>query len=140
MINLEKGVLNIHRLVQQVIRLKFRDQRKEETLRRAITVIKRPLEESNTYSWKCLTHAISTWNHARNDDNRISTEELIVFSCWINNKLIIYERYQEANAFVTLILEFLKSKTGIGHLSVLHDEHNTASVLVINRDNISRDS
>jgi hypothetical protein len=48
MFNLEPGVISIHRLVQQVIRLRLEEQQNEkETLRKALELIIKPIEEGH---------------------------------------------------------------------------------------------
>src|SRR5581483_2411254 len=100
MVNLEEGIINIHRLVQQVIRLKLKEQQKEqETLRKAMQLIQTPLEEGRDDSWKYIPHAISIWIHASNNDDQILTKNLIQFSNLTIYKMISVERYQEAYTF-----------------------------------------
>jgi len=110
-------------------------------MRKAINLIRSPIEYRNAYHSKYLTHAISTWNHASsnasNDDNRITKEELIRFSCEIINMLIIYERREEAYAFASQILEFLKKIKEKENLSVSNIEQNSAPGLV--RDNVFKE-
>jgi hypothetical protein len=61
-INVEKGVSNIHRLVQQVIRIELRNQNKEEE------ILKKSLKLINSVNlWianKCNSHIASVWNYA----------------------------------------------------------------------------
>ncbi len=127
MVNLEQGVLNIHRLVQHVIRLKLKEQQKEkETLRKALKLLQTPIEEGNADSLKYLPHAMSIWNYASNNDNGILTKELIEFSSRITNELINENRYQEARTFAIQTLELAKR---IEHLSTSNTEYNMAQVL-----------
>jgi hypothetical protein len=54
MLNLEQGVINIHRLVQQVLRLRLQEQQIEkETLRKSLEYTIKPIKERNAESLKC---------------------------------------------------------------------------------------
>jgi hypothetical protein len=53
MFKLEEGVINIHRLVQQVLRLRLREQQNErKTLRKALQFIITPIEKGNAEQFK----------------------------------------------------------------------------------------
>ena len=130
MINLEQGVINIHRLVQQVIRLMLREQQREkDTLKRAIKLLKTPIEEAKTDSTKYFPHAISVWNYISYDNNRMVTNEYIKFSSRITYELIIYNRYQEAYKISLQTLELLKNILRMGNISALNTEFDMTLVL-----------
>jgi hypothetical protein len=125
MFNLEQGVINIHRLVQQVLRLRLQEQQIEnETLIKTLEFIITHIEEGTADSSKCLYHAISVWNYASKHDDRILAEKLIKASRLITKKLIDEIRYQDAYAFSTQTLELLKSKLKIGHFLLLNTKYN----------------
>jgi tetratricopeptide (TPR) repeat protein len=130
MINLEQGVINIHRLVQHVLRLRLREQQNEkETLRKALEFIIKPIEEGTADSLKCLPHAISVWNYASKHDDGILTKILIEVSSKIIYKLNNEIGYQDAYAFVIQTLELQERVLGPGHPSTLTTRHWMAFVL-----------
>jgi hypothetical protein len=132
MYKLEPGIINIHRLVQQILRLRLQEQQNEkETLRKALEFIITPIEKRTADGSKCLTHAISVWNYAIKDDDRILAKKLIEASRLITNKLIDEIRYQDAYAFSIQTLELLTGKLKIEpeHPSTLTTRHNMARVL-----------
>jgi hypothetical protein len=60
MINLEKGVSNVHRLVQKVIRLSLKNEGKEEgVLRETLKYINNCI-----VSGRSVRHITSVWNYA----------------------------------------------------------------------------
>jgi len=152
MVNLEKEILNIHRLVQGVIRLRLKEQQKEKkTLRKALKLIKTSIEEESIDISRYLPHAMSAWNYASNDQNKLlkntifnrlfnrllkrqifDENELVEFSELINNKLYNYITYQGGYAFVIGILRdlFNIQERVLGeHPSTLTTRNNMASVL-----------
>jgi tetratricopeptide (TPR) repeat protein len=130
MFNLEKGVINIHRLVQQVLRLTLQEQQNEkETLRKALEFIITPIKEGTADSTKCLLHAISVWNYASKHDDTILTTKLIEVSSLITCKLIYETRYQDAHAFAIQTLELLKCKLKIVQLFPLNTKYNMSTGL-----------
>ena len=55
----EQSILNVHRLVQQVTRLKIKDQGNEkETLRKALGLVNKMMRRES------VDHAVSVWNYA----------------------------------------------------------------------------
>ncbi len=132
MFNLEQGIINIHRLVQQVLRLRLQEQRNEkETLIKALEFIITPIEKRTADVSKYLPHAISVWNYASKDDDRILAKKLIETSRLITDKLIDEIRYQDAYAFSIQTLELLTGKLKIEpeHPSILTTRHNMALAL-----------
>jgi tetratricopeptide (TPR) repeat protein len=130
MFNLDRGVINIHRLVQQVIRLRLQEQQSEnETLRKALEFIITPIEKGTAESSKCLPHAISVWNYASKHDDRILAKKLIEASSLITYKLIYETRYQDAHAFAIQTLELLKGKLKISRLIPLNTKYNMSTGL-----------
>ncbi|HEY6435402.1 MAG TPA: tetratricopeptide repeat protein, partial [Ignavibacteriaceae bacterium] len=126
MFKLEKGVINIHRLVQQVIRLRLEEQKNEkETLMKALELIITPIEEGTAECSKCLTHAISAWNYASKHNDMILAKKLSEVSGLITSKLIDEIRYQDAHTFTIQTLESLKNKLKVGaeHSSTLTTKH-----------------
>jgi tetratricopeptide (TPR) repeat protein len=130
MFNLEQGVINIHRLVQHVLRLRLREQQNEkETLRKALEFIIIPIDEGTNDSSKCLPHAISVWNYASKHDDRVLTKRLIEVSNIITDKLINEIRYQDAYAFAIQTLELQERVLGAEHPDILTTRHWMAFVL-----------
>jgi tetratricopeptide (TPR) repeat protein len=132
MYKLERGIINIHRLVQQVLRLTLRERQNEkETLRKALEFLITPIKEGTVDSSKYLPHAISVWNHGSKHDDRILAKKLIEASRLITNKLIDEIRYQDAYAFSIQTLELLTGKLKIEpeHPSILTTRHNMALAL-----------
>jgi tetratricopeptide (TPR) repeat protein len=131
MINLEQGVINIHRLVQHVLRLRLREQQNEkETLRKALEFIIKPIEEGTADSLKCVPHAISVWNYASKHDDRILTKKLIEVSSRITSKLIDETRYQDTYTFAIQTLELLKGKLKIDHFFPINTKYNVSAVII----------
>jgi tetratricopeptide (TPR) repeat protein len=125
MYKLKPGIINIHRLVQQVIRLRLREQPNEiENLRKTLEFIITHIKEETADSSKCLPHAISVWNYASKHDDRTLAKKLIEVSSLITHKLINETRFQDAHAFAIQKLELLKGKLKIGHLFQLITEYN----------------
>jgi tetratricopeptide (TPR) repeat protein len=152
MFNLEQGVINIHRLVQQVLRLRLQKQQNEkntlrklmqqvlrlrireqqnekDTLRKALEFIIKPIEEGTAYSSKCLTHAISVWNYASKHNDRILTKRLIEVSSKIIYKLYNEIRYEEAYAFAIQTIEIQKRVLGAEHPDTLTTRDCVANAL-----------
>ncbi len=81
MIDVEKGVSNIHRLVQQVIRIELNNQSKEEEiLKKALKLINRSDIVKNSPS-----HITSVWEYASKYGKLIDEFYFNSFYCW-NNK------------------------------------------------------
>jgi tetratricopeptide (TPR) repeat protein len=130
MFKFEQGVINIHRLVQHVLRLRLREQQNEkETLRKALEFIITPIKEGTADSSKCLPHAISVWNYASKHDDRVLTTRLIEVSSIIMNKLINEIRYHDAYAFAIQTLELQERILGEEHPETLKTRYNVALAL-----------
>jgi tetratricopeptide (TPR) repeat protein len=121
MFNLEHGVINIHRLVQQVLRLKLQNEKK--TLRKSLEFIIKPIKEGTAYSSKCLTHAITVWNYASKHDDRILAKRLIEVSSQIIYKLNNEIRYQDAYEFAKQALELQERVLGAEYPDILTTRH-----------------
>jgi tetratricopeptide (TPR) repeat protein len=128
MVGLEKGVLNIHRLVQQVMQLGIIEEQKEkETLRKALKLLKNTAEEASSKSIKCIPHATSVWNYA--SIHRELIEEFSQFPSRFIVHLRDAGRYEEACKFAVKTIQLLKDKLGQKDPSTLMTQHIMATVL-----------
>ena len=112
MIKLEEGKLRIHRLVQEVTRLKLKEQGNEEkTLEKALQLVNKNLKKEN------LDHAMSAWVHL---DKKY--EKLVKEYCGMPKKiaeeLCKDGRYEENHIFEEKTLPLLQKVLGENHLQV----------------------
>ncbi|WP_261368573.1 tetratricopeptide repeat protein [Wolbachia pipientis] len=129
MANLKGGRLNIHRLVQQVTRIELEEKNKErEVLRKALTLLKKPMEEEGNLGNKCVSHAISAWSYTSEYNELV--EEFSGLPSQVVNKLDDAARYEEAYLFGKKALELLSSELGSKHRSTLVIQDGIAGVLV----------
>ncbi|XP_066905779.1 uncharacterized protein, partial [Halyomorpha halys] len=94
----EVVVVNVHRLVQEVIRLKMVEEKKNKSvLEKALLIFK----ERENVNNKTLNHAISLWNYSSEDgilpEDRRRYCSLV--STYISIELLISERYTELTTF-----------------------------------------
>ncbi|XP_077266236.1 uncharacterized protein LOC143899665 [Temnothorax americanus] len=120
MANLEQGVLNIHRLVQQVTRIELNRQNEEKkVLREALKLFQtycrlKELFFSNL-RLSNVDHAISVWSYANKHEELV--KEFSSLPILIVRKLNASLRYQEAYSFGNNALELLKRILGHNHHS-----------------------
>ncbi len=102
-INVKKGMLNIHGLVQQVIRLDLQDQGREElVLDEALQLFKNNIEEKNID-----IHIVSVWKYASSYSKLI--EEFIVSSSEENNNKLLRLLIQNDHfQVIDKILEYIE--------------------------------
>ncbi len=90
MINLKKKIVNIHRLVQKVIRLKLQEKgQEEETLRKALELI-----NSNNAVKEDVSHIVSVWEHASKHGKLI--DEFYFNSIYVH-KVMFSKKNKESN-------------------------------------------
>jgi len=112
MIKLKHGKLHIHRLVQQVIRLKLKEQENEKkTLQEALQLVNKNLKKEN------LDHAISAWVHLDEEYKELVTE-YCEMPKKIAEELCNDGRYEETHFFEEKALPLLKKVLGENHLEV----------------------
>ena len=100
--------LGVHRLVQQVIRLIFKEQ-EERILRKALEVF--------TDQVTFVDHARSVWYWASKHDNL--AEEFSSLPYKIISELMSHNRFEEANLFAAQAFEFLADQLGPNHRDTL---------------------
>ncbi|XP_024879170.1 uncharacterized protein LOC112466062 [Temnothorax curvispinosus] len=132
MANLEQGVLNIHRLVQQVTRIKLNRQNKEkEILGEALKLFQDGNSQIDQFSHNLrlsnVDHAISVWSYANKHEKLV--RKFSSLPVLIVSELNATLRYQEAHTFGSNALELLKKILGDNHFSVLSTMNIIASVL-----------
>lgn len=130
MVNLEKGILSVHRLVQEVTRINLKD-REKEVLRKALELFQGDSSQINLFDdnfrLNNVDHAISVWRYANNHKELV--REFSSLPVLIVSELNASLRYQEAYLFGSNALKLLEKILGDNHLSVLSMMNNIASVL-----------
>ena len=117
-----QAILNVHRLVQQVTRLKLKDQgNEEETLRKVLRLINRVIGKES------LDHAVSVWDYASKYDELV--KEFSELSGDIIRELKDSVRYEEGYLFGMKELELLVRVLGSIHPDTVMTMHNIALVL-----------
>lgn len=115
----EETVLNINKLVQEIIRINLKKQkREEEILKGALGLL---FDSSN------LDHAISVWDYA--SEYRELVKESSGLPSHIVNWLTKHIRYEEANIFGWKALDLLKRTIGNSHPETLTLQHNIGTLL-----------
>ncbi|WP_353273619.1 tetratricopeptide repeat protein [Wolbachia endosymbiont (group A) of Agelastica alni] len=128
MASLEGGKLNIHRLVQQVTRIELEERNEErEVLRKALTLLKNPMEEEGNLGNKCVSHAISAWSYTSEYNELV--KEFSRLPSQVVNKLDDAARYEEAYLFGKKALELLSSELGFNNQDTLVVQNDIAGVL-----------
>jgi hypothetical protein len=108
MANLECGKLNIHKLVQQVTRIKLKEKNKEiGVLRQALTLLKTRMQERESPTGSIYTsHAISAWGYTSEYSELV--KEFSKLPSLIIDKLDDSVRYEVACLFGAKALQLLK--------------------------------
>ena len=117
----EQAILNVHRLVQQVTRLKLKDQgNEEEILRKVLGLVNKVIGKEN------LDHAVSAWNYASKYDEIM--KEFSMLPSHIIRELDNSVRYEEAYLFGVKASKLLVRVLGPDHLYTLLTMNNIAGV------------
>jgi hypothetical protein len=110
MINVEKGVSNIHRLVQKIIRLRLKNKDKEEGVsKKAVELINNGIvSEENT------SYVTSDWNYASEhgkliDDSYFNSNSICIYS--YNRATLLHLLAESGNdKALKIIVEHIKAK------------------------------
>ncbi|WP_339047305.1 latrotoxin-related protein [Candidatus Mesenet endosymbiont of Phosphuga atrata] len=122
MADLDGGKLNIHRLVQQVIRIKLGEGNEEEKVVEKALGLFRSSINSNS-----VDHAVSAWDHAKKYNELV--KEFSKLPSQIIGKLDDSVRYEEAYLFGMEALKSLKAILGSDHHDALAIEYSIALTL-----------
>jgi tetratricopeptide (TPR) repeat protein len=123
-----QGELNIHRLVQHVIRLGLQKQMQEEaTLRKALTLFNNMLEKATPEKVKYIQHAHSIWQYA--SGHKALVKKFIGMSIHIAEVLDNQGKYEEALQIYQEVFKKQKEKLGPNHIKTLITRRDMAYVL-----------
>lgn len=134
MVDLEKGILSVHRLVQQVTRINLANKKKEEsTLGSALGLFLDGSKQidlfGNDLRVSNVDHAMSIWSYTNKHEKLVkefsNLPTLIV--CQLKADL----RFDEAYSFGSNALKLLKGILGNNHISVLSLMNAVASILYV---------
>ena len=123
LINTEKTMLNIHRLLQYVIRLQLQEQNKEEN----ILIVALKSFEENKINPKTLDHALSIWRYSYKYDEIVNRFSPLASS--INVEFINCGRYEDAYTFGNELSQLLTTISPF-HPGLLSANNNIASSLL----------